>query len=104
MSKELELYELVLLLKLASEDEIAGKIDTYRDFFTEKGSQATIKNMGKRSLAYPIKGFETANYIQMFYLGNGELVKRLNKEIQRDLNVLRHMTTKVPGPLTATEI
>jgi|TARA_B100000475_G_C14947876_1_gene294444 small subunit ribosomal protein S6 len=95
MSKELELYELVLLLKLASEDEIAGKIDTYRDFFTEKGSQATIKNMGKRSLAYPIKGFETASFIQIVYLGNGELIKELNVELQRDEFVLRAITTKL---------
>lgn len=93
MNKELELYELVLLMKLASEEEILNKIDGYRTFFTEKGSQAMIKNMGKKSLAYPIKGFETASYIQIVYLGNGELNKQLSMELQRDEFVLRAITT-----------
>ncbi len=55
-----------------------------------------VQNRGKRSLSYPIKGFETANYIQMLYLGNGKLVNLLNQEIKRDASVLRNMTTKVP--------
>jgi small subunit ribosomal protein S6 len=95
MDKELELYELVLLMKLASEDEILNKVDSYRTFFTEKGSQAMIKNMGKKSLAYPIKGFETASYIQVVYLGNSELIKELNVVLQRDDFVLRAITTKL---------
>ena len=95
MNKELELYELVLLMKLASEEEILNKIDGYRTFFTEKGSQAMIKNMGKKSLAYPIKGFETATSIQLVYLGNDTLIRQLNTEIQRDTLVLRGLTTKL---------
>ena len=105
MKKEIELYEIIYLLNPSfTQQEISAKVDYYQTFLTNKGSQVMVQNRGKRNLSYPIKGFETANYIQMFYLGNGELVKSLNKEIQRDLKVLRHMTTKLPGPLNTTDI
>ena len=71
------------------------KIQAYKDFLTEKGSQVMVKNQGKRSLAYPIKNVETATAVQFVYLGNGELNKQLGVEIQRDEYVLRATTTKL---------
>lgn len=94
--KELGLYELVLLLKFtAVEEATRERVDFYRDFINDKGSQVMIKNHGKKSLAYPIKGFETATSIQIIYLGNDNLIKQLNTEIQRDTFVLRSLTTKL---------
>ena len=96
LKKELELYELILLLKFTStEAETNEKIQLYKDFLTEKGSQVMVKNQGKRSLAYPIKGFDTATSVQLVYLGNGELIKQINTVIQRDETVLRAITTKL---------
>jgi len=96
MKKELELYELVLLFKLTSTDgETNERIQFYKNFLTERGSQVMVKNQGKRSLAYPIKGFETANSVQFVYLGNGDIIKQLNVEIQRDTAILRDITTKL---------
>ena len=67
MKKELELYELVLLLKFtATEGETNEKIQNYKEFLTARGSQVMVKNQGKRSLAYPIKGFETATLCNLF--------------------------------------
>ena len=69
MKKELELYELVLLLKFTStEAETNERIQRYKDFLTERGSQVMVKNQGKRSLAYPIKGFETANLLSNLFI------------------------------------
>ena len=94
--KEVELYELILLIKFTStEEEIKEKIERYRNFLTEKGSRVMVKDHGKRSLAYPISGFTTASYIQFIYLGNGDLVKLLNTEIGRDEFILRAITTKL---------
>tara|TARA_B100000475_G_C14985027_1_gene309862 strand:- start:219 stop:539 length:321 start_codon:yes stop_codon:yes gene_type:complete len=96
MKKELELYELVLLFKITSTDgETNERIQFYKNFLTERGSQVMVKNQGKRSLAYPIKGFETANSVQFVYLGNGDIIKQLNVEIQRDTAILRDITTKL---------
>ena len=55
-----------------------------------------VQNRGKRALSYPIKGFESANYIQMIYLGNGKIVNTLNQEIKRDEAILRNITTRLP--------
>lgn len=96
MDTELKMYELVLFLKVTStEQELKAKIERYRDFLTEKGSQVMVKNNGKISLAYPIKNFDTAMYIQVIYLGNGELIRSLDVEIQRDESILRSVTTKL---------
>ena len=85
MKKELELYELILLLKFTStEAETVEKIQAYKDFLTERGSQVMVKNQGKRSLAYPIKNVETATAVQFVYLGNGEL----NKQLMLSFNVM----------------
>ena len=96
MKKEIELYEIIYLLDPSfTQQEISEKIDYYQTFLANKGSQVMVQNRGKRALSYPIKGFDTANYIQMVYLGNGKLVNILNKEIMRDETILRNLTTKL---------
>ena len=96
MQKELELYEMLYLIDPTfTEQETTKKINFYQNYLTDRGSQVMIQDRGKRTLSYPIKGFETANYIQMFYVGNGDLITSLNKEIGRDDKILRHITTKV---------
>ena len=97
MKKEIELYEIIYLLNPSfTQQEVLSKIDYYQTFLTQQGSQVMVQNRGKRSLSYPIKGFESANYIQMVYIGNGQLVNALNKEIKRDEAVLRNITTRLP--------
>ena len=94
--KELELYELVLLLKFTTVEETTReRINFYKDFIKDKGTQVMVKNNGKKSLAYPIKGFESATSVQIVYLGNDTLIKQINTEIKRDDFVLRGLTTKL---------
>ena len=96
MKKELQIYELVLFFKVnLSESKLKTIIGKYKDFLIGKGSQVMIKNNGRISLAYPIQKFETATYIQIFYLSNGSLIRQLNTEIQRDEEILRSVTTTI---------
>jgi len=98
MQRGLELYEILYLLEpVLTETELEEKKDFYRDFLTNKGSQVMVQNRGKRSLSYKIKGYETANYVQMIYVGNKSLVNNLNTEMGRDEKILRSLTTKLPG-------
>ena len=98
MYKELEYYEAIYLISPnLTEQEVSTKMEFYQNFLQNKGSQVTVQNRGKRSLSYPIKGFETANFILMLYVGNGNLLKVLTKEILRDTRVLRHLITKMPS-------
>ena len=95
-TKELELYELVLLIKFTTvEDTTRERIDFYKNFIKDKGSQVMVKNHGKKALAYPIKGFEIATSVQIVYLGNDTLIRQINTELQRDEFVLRGLTTKL---------
>ena len=97
MKKEIELYEVIYLLNPCfSQQEISAKMEYYQNFLTCQGSQVMVQNRGKRALSYPIKGFESANYIQMIYLGNGSTVATLNQEIKRDESIIRNITTKLP--------
>jgi len=92
--KELNLYEIIYLVKSNYTDqELSTGIESYKDFITTSGSQVMIENRGKRRLSYPINGVETASYIQMLFLGNGNLVNKLNKRLGSDDSVIRHMTT-----------
>ena len=96
MQKEIELYELIYIVSPRfTSQEVSEKMDYYQNFLTKQGSEVMVKNRGKRTLAYPIKGYDNANYIQMVYLGNGKLVKDLNKELQRDEGILRTVTTRL---------
>jgi len=97
MKKEIELYEVIYLLNPSfTQQEISAKMEYYQNFLTQQGSQVMTQNRGKRSLSYSIKGFESANYIQMVYLGNGKIVNALNQEIKRDETILRNITTRLP--------
>ena len=103
MKKEIELYEVIYLVNPSfTQQEISSKMEYYKTFLTQKGSQVMVQNRGKRALSYPIKGFESANYIQMIYLGNGTLVTALNKEIKRDESILRNITTRLPEDVQFT--
>ena len=96
MQKDLELYEILYLINPTfTETELEAKVDFYRDFLTQRGSQVMVQNRGKRGLSYSIKGFESASYIQMTYVGNQKLIKSLDTAISRDDSILRHLTTRV---------
>ena len=90
-----EVFHLNEIMDQIDSKEYSEKIQNYKEFLTARGSQVMVKNQGKRSLAYPIKGFETATSVQFVYLGNGDLIKALNVELQRDETVLRAITTKL---------
>jgi ribosomal protein S6 len=97
MKKEVDLYETIYLVNpRCTKSDLTEKIEYYQNFLVEQGSQVMVHNRGKRSLSYPIKGFDTANYIQMIFLGNGSVITSLQKAIMRDENILRNITTRLP--------
>ena len=105
MKKELEIYELMLLLKpTLMEQNINEKIDYYKNFLTQKGSQVMVKNCGLKSLAYQIKGLDSGLSIQLVYLGNGDVIQQLNTQINRDESILRAINTKLAQADTLTDV
>ena len=101
MRKELELYEILFLLDPNfTEKELEDKISFYQNFLTAQGSKVMVQNQGRKTLSYPIKKFEAANFIQMVFLGNGKLLDSFTSTLRRDELVLRHLITKLKEPLT----
>ena len=107
--KDLELYELVLLFKVTTVEDVTRRIDFYTNFLKKRFSVSTnckccssltktavmVKNEGEKSLTYPIKGFDTATSVRIVYLGNDTLVRQVNTEVLRDEFILRGLTTKL---------
>ena len=49
MQKELNLYELLYLVNSSfTEQELSKKIDSYKEFIINSGSQVMVENRGKR--------------------------------------------------------
>ena len=96
MREKTKVYEITYLINPSlTKQEVSNKINYYLNFLIKKGSKAIILKNEKRALNYPIKKFESANYIEMVYSGNGKLVSLLNKEVKRDENVIRNITIKL---------
>lgn len=101
MRKELDLYEVLLIVspKLL-EKEVADRVQFYQDFLVKKGSKVMVQNQGRPcKLSYAIKKFETANFVQLVFLGNGQLLNEFSSVVRRDESILRHMTTKLNDSL-----
>ena len=96
MTKKLDTYEILYLVDTSfTEEKLENKIEFYRDFAVKNGSSAIVKNCGQKDLSYTVKKQTSANYIQMVYVGNNNLVKLMNQEMNRDEDILRHFTTKL---------
>ena len=94
MKKKNCVYESIYLLRPNfTQQEITAKTKYYQEIITKFGSGVKVNSKGKRTLSYPIKGCDSANYIQMIYQGNDKLLQNLNKEIGRDESILRHIIT-----------
>ena len=64
MHKELELYEILILLDPnLIDNEIANKIEFYQELLTTKGSKVMAQNQGRKNLSYVIKKLSVLPHI-----------------------------------------
>jgi small subunit ribosomal protein S6 len=66
----------------------------YYKTLSSKETKFCFQNLGTKLFSYPIKGFSSGTYIQMTYVGNGELVREVNKQLSITESVIRHITIK----------
>ena len=96
MVNGLDIYDVLYLVKTnLTDEELVQKTDFYENFIKKNGSSSVVKKCGIKDLSYTIKKETSANYIQMVYIGNDNLVKLLNREMSRDDEILRYFTTKL---------
>lgn len=65
-----------------------------RIFSTHKVENVTKNDWGIRKLAYPIKNFKTATYVQYLYQGTGEMIRDLERNLGYEESVLRFLTVR----------
>ena len=88
-------YELmVIFTPVLSEEDYKAAQKKFADLIKENGGEVTHENpWGLRSLAYPIQKKTTGMYLVLEYSAPSDLNEKLKIQLNRDENVLRHMTT-----------
>jgi small subunit ribosomal protein S6 len=66
----------------------------YYKTLSNKNTKFCFQNLGTKLFSYPIKGFSSAIYVQITYIGNGDLVQEVNKQLSITESVIRHITIK----------
>ena len=90
-------YETVLVLTpVLSDDEAVRAVDAYKEELKGMGSELVHQeNWGLKQLAYPIRKKTTGIYFVLEYKGGQEVVSELEKQFNRDENLLRYLTIKL---------
>jgi len=87
-------YETLFILRPDLPTETFDRIKTKLTEAVERDGGHTITYMdwGKRKLAYPIRSYPKGNYVYYRYLGTGEIVKELERQLRMTDESLRYMT------------
>lgn len=96
-TNNLQSYELmVIFTPVLAEDDFKGAQKKFSDFITENGGQIVHSNpWGLRSLAYPIDKKTTGLYWVLEYTAPSDVNHKLEIQMNRDENVMRHMITRL---------
>jgi small subunit ribosomal protein S6 len=88
-------YEMmVIFTPVLSDDEFKAAQKRYTDLVTAQGGEIVHSNpWGLKSLAYPIQKKTTGIYWVVEYKAAADFNSKLNVQLHRDEQVLRHMYT-----------
>jgi small subunit ribosomal protein S6 len=85
---------MVIFTPILSEDDYKSAQKKFADFIKENGGNITHEEpWGLRSLTYPIHKKTTGLYWVMEYKAPGDVNGKLEIQLNRDENVMRHMLT-----------
>jgi small subunit ribosomal protein S6 len=103
MESNLQNYELmVIFTPVLSDDDYKNAQKKYTDFIKENGGQIVHEDAwGLRSLAYPIAKKTTGIYYVLEYAAPTEVNAKLEVQMNRDENIMRHMITSLDKFATA---
>ena len=95
--KNLQSYELMMIFTpVLAEEEFKNAQKKITDFVKENGGEMVHSNpWGLRSLAYPIAKKTTGLYWVAEYQAPAEVNAKLEIQMNRDENIMRHMITRL---------
>ncbi|HID95189.1 MAG TPA: 30S ribosomal protein S6 [Candidatus Latescibacteria bacterium] len=90
----MKLYETTLIVDTQLEEElIKDSIEKVGEFIESNGgSVVRVENLGKRKLAYSIRKRESGYYVVIQFRADGSFISDLNRRLQMDESILRHLT------------
>ncbi len=96
-TNNLQSYELmVIFTPVLADDDYKNAQKKFADFITENGGEIVNSNgWGLRSLAYPIDKKTTGLYWLVEYKAPTDVNHKLEIQMNRDENVMRHMITRL---------
>lgn len=97
MATQNQSYELmVIFTPVLAEDEYKAAQKKFADFIKENGGEIVNQNAwGLKSLAYPIAKKTTGLYWVMEYQAPTDVNAKLEIQMNRDENIMRHMVTRL---------
>jgi small subunit ribosomal protein S6 len=95
MATNLQNYELMLIFTpVLADEDYKNAQKKFSDIIKENGGELIHENpWGLRSLAYPIQKKTTGLYYVVEFKAPGENIEKLEIQLNRDENVMRHMVT-----------
>lgn len=96
-------YELTYIVNpVLDEEQTKTTVTKFTDFLTNNGAEIDEMNeWGLQSLAYEINRKNTGYYVNAFFTAPGELIAKLERQMQIDDNVMRYLTLKYDNKMLA---
>lgn len=96
-TRKLSTYETVVIVSASLEDEDVEKIlKRYEEFFKNNNIEILeIEKWGRKRMAYHIKKIRTGYYFLIRFKSDGSFIKRFERALQIDEQILRYMTIRL---------
>jgi small subunit ribosomal protein S6 len=96
-------YETIYVLRPDAGRETSENISTrVLDVISkQQGSLTRVENWGYRKLAYPVRKHGRGVYVYLKYVGNGQLVSELERNLRLQDAVLKFQTVKISNAVSA---
>ena len=93
----LKQYETVFILTpVLSQEQMEEAVSKFKKILTDLGAKVVFENnWGLKKLAYPIQKKNTGFYYLVEFLGEGDIIAKLELEYKRDERVLRFLTVSL---------
>jgi len=95
-------YEIVFMVHPDQSEQVPAMIERYRSMVTAKNGQVhRLEDWGRRQLAYLIQKVHKAHYVLMNIECDQETLDELDHAFKFNDAILRHLTIRMDGPVTA---
>ena len=90
-------YELMFILRPdMAEEDVDKQVATFESNFTNAGGTVkSVEKMGKRRLAYIVRGFREGAYVLMTLDGDGKAIHELERRMRVTEPVIKFLTVRV---------